>query len=101
MVNPTDTDIELPANKVVASVNEVFNDHIHELSGSQSVPNSANVNSASTNQCSTSEEINFNISNENLSQKKRRDRKKILGKTKIYSLHLWQPWVKQTYTNIE
>ena len=63
MVNPTDTDIELPANKVVVSVNEIFN----ELSGSQSVPNSANVNSASTNQCSTSEEINFNSSNENLS----------------------------------
>ena len=67
VINPTDTDIELSANRVVASVHEIHSDHIHELGGSQSASNSANVNSATTNQSSTSDEINFNISNENLS----------------------------------
>ena len=89
MINPTDTEIELPANRVVASVHEILSDHIHELGGSQSASNTTNVNSASTNQNSASDEINFSISNENLSQNERMQLENFLRQNKdIFSSSL-------------
>ena len=69
VINPTNKDIHLPANRVVASDSEIDIEHIHALDGSQPVSNSAIVNSASTNKTSKCVEIKFNFTNKNLSEK--------------------------------
>ncbi|MEW8547939.1 MAG: reverse transcriptase domain-containing protein [Candidatus Thiodiazotropha sp.] len=69
VLNPSDKNINIPANRIVASVCDVDSKHVHTLDGSQPDPtNSASVNKISVNDPSDCDNMTFNVSNENLSE---------------------------------
>ena len=71
VLNPTDTDIMLPMNRVVASASNVDLDNTYMLNDSCSTTYSASVNVVNDGHKPETNEMNFNISNENLSAEER------------------------------
>ena len=70
VMNPTSRDIELPVNKIVASVSDIHHDNVYVLDDSNTSTSSANVNQihVSTDAHPQGKNIDFEISNENLSR---------------------------------
>ena len=70
VMNPTSRDIELPVNKIVASVSDIHHDNVYVLDDSNTSTSSANVNHihVSTDAHPQGKNIDFEISNKNLSR---------------------------------
>ena len=73
VLNPTNKDVELPVNRVIASVCDIDNKHIHMLDGSQPAPKSysAQINAAYANNVPDCDKLNFKISNKNLTEQEK------------------------------
>ena len=82
VVNPSDQNINIPVNRIVASVCDIDSEHVHLLDGSKPDPNSyPSVNKISVND-TDDPELSFNISNSNLSEDEKITLKKFLLQNK-------------------
>ena len=82
VVNPSDQNINIPVNRIVASVCDIDSEHVHLLDGSKPDPNSCpSVNKISVND-TDDPELSFNISNSNLSEDEKITLKKFLLQNK-------------------
>lgn len=93
VMNPTPQDIELPANRIVASICDIDKNNVHLLDGSnpKSSQNSASVNQlhVSTDSSPKGEGIDFEVSNTNLSKTEVRTLKQFLHQNEdIFSTSL-------------
>ena len=89
VINPSDKNIYLPVNRIVASVCDIDNEHVHLLESSQPDSNSCHsVNEISVNE-HDSADISFNISNSNLSENEKISLKNFLLKNRdVFSTSL-------------